>query len=100
MKILKVSTDLEITAHEFPDGDYYDQNRALRGLIGDDCELYQTVYPHRLYTQLHHSNRPSRIPGKSVNRAFSLRFPVCQAIHLAQPWQQKQEADCAGIRHK
>ncbi len=66
MKILKVSTDMEISAHEFPEGDYYDQNRALRALIGDDCELYQMVYPHRLYTQLHHSNKASRIPGESV----------------------------------
>lgn len=66
MKIIKVSTDMEISVHEFPEGDHYNQNMALRSLIGNDCELYQMVYPHRLYTQLHHSYTPSRIPGESV----------------------------------
>lgn len=52
MKIIKISTDNEISVHNFPAGDYGEQNRALRELIGSDCDLYQHVMPPRLYTEL------------------------------------------------
>lgn len=32
MKIIKISTDLEMTIHEFPTGSYGEQNDYLRGL--------------------------------------------------------------------
>ena len=35
MKLIKISTDLEMTVHEFPDGSYEQQNEFLCGL--KDC---------------------------------------------------------------
>jgi len=66
MKIIRVSTDMKVSVHEFPEGDHNSQNKALRSLIGDDCELYQMVFPRRLYTRLHHVYTPNRIPGRAV----------------------------------
>ena len=67
MKIIRVSTDLEITVHDFPTGTTAEQNQAIRELIGNDCRLYEHVMPDRLYTVLKMSNRVSEVPGKCVS---------------------------------
>ena len=36
MNLIKISTDLELTVHEFPSGGYAKENRFLRELIGND----------------------------------------------------------------
>lgn len=67
MKIIRVSTELEITEHDFPTGTTAEQNRVLRELIGNDCRIYEHVMPERLYTMLKMSNRVSEVPGKCVS---------------------------------
>ena len=48
-KMVRVSTDLQVTIHDYPEGSYQIQNKALRKLIGNDCDLYESVSPKRLY---------------------------------------------------
>lgn len=67
MKLIKISTDLELSVHEFPDGTHEEQNQFLRGLIGNNCRIYEHVMPDRLYTELHMFDRPSKIPGQCVS---------------------------------
>ena len=67
MKLIKISTDLELSVHEFPDGIHEEQNQFLRELIGNDCRIYEHVMPDRLYTELHMFDRPSKIPGQCVS---------------------------------
>lgn len=50
-KLIRISTDLEMTVHEFPEGTYSEQNKVLRELIGNHCDLYESVRPRRLYTE-------------------------------------------------
>lgn len=66
MKLIKISTELELTVHEFPEGTYEQQNKFLRGLIGNGCNIYEHVMPIRLYRDLHMKNRPTNIPGQCV----------------------------------
>lgn len=51
MKIIKISTDNELTAYEFPSGTDRQQNKFLRELIGNGCDIYECVMPKRLYTE-------------------------------------------------
>ena len=44
-KIIKVSTDLEVTVHDFPQGNMGEQNRALYELIGNGCDMIEHVMP-------------------------------------------------------
>lgn len=67
MKIIKISTDLKLTIHEFPVGSYQKQNQILRGLIGNHCELYEHVKPRRLYTELQMKNSVTNIAGQCVS---------------------------------
>lgn len=67
MKLIKISTDLELTVHEFPSGTYLEQNTFLRNLIGNGCDLYERVMPGRLYTELKMKSRPTKIPGQCVS---------------------------------
>lgn len=67
MKLIKISTDLELSVHEFPDGTHEEQNQFLRELIGNKCSIYEHVMPDRLYTELHMFNHPSKIPGQCVS---------------------------------
>lgn len=67
MKLIKISTDLEMSIHDFPDGNHRKQNEVLRELIGNGCELYEHVMPRRLYTELHQKDRPTKIPGQCVS---------------------------------
>ncbi len=68
MKIIRISTDLELTTHEFPEGKTIcEQNKVLRGLIGPGCSIYEHVMPKRLYKVLGGSNRVTKRPGDCVN---------------------------------
>lgn len=67
MKLIKISTDLELTVHDFPSGTHTEQNNELRRLIGNNCNLYEHVMPERLYTDLKMKNSPSKIPGQCVS---------------------------------
>lgn len=67
MKLIKISTDLELSVHEFPGGTYEEQNQFLRELIGNGCDIYEHVMPDRLYTDLHMFDHPSKIPGQCVS---------------------------------
>lgn len=51
-KLVRVSTDLQVTIHDYPEGSYQMQNKALRKLIGKDCDLYESVSPKRLYSKV------------------------------------------------
>ena len=54
-KIIKVSTDLEVTVHDFPQGTIRERNRQLCELIGNGCEMIEHVMPRRLYNELSHT---------------------------------------------
>lgn len=66
MKIIRISTDLELTVHDFPDGTYKQQHKELCGLIGNYCDIYECVEPRRLYTELHMQNEPVTTDGQCV----------------------------------
>lgn len=51
-KLVRVSTDLEVTIHDYPEGSYQMQNKVLKKLIGKDCDLYESVRPKRLYSKV------------------------------------------------
>lgn len=57
MQIIRISTDNEISAHEFPEGSYSKQSQILRELIGPKCELYEHIMPKRLYTEFGGSDK-------------------------------------------
>lgn len=67
MKIIKISTDLELTVHEFPSGSYEEQNKFLWELIGNYCNIYEHIMPRRLYTELGMKNHPTKKPGQCVS---------------------------------
>ncbi len=67
MKIIKISTNLELTVHEFPTGTYEQQNKFLRGLIGNYCDIYEHVMPARLYIELHMRKQATKIAGQCVS---------------------------------
>ena len=68
MKIIKITTDNEITVHEYPEGSScLEENMVLRELIGTSCDSYEHVMPKRLYQNLGGSNRVCDIPGNCVN---------------------------------
>ncbi len=67
MKIIRITTDNEISIHEFPYGSYEEQNRILRSLIGPHCEIYEHVMPKRLYSSMGGSNRIGTEEGNCVS---------------------------------
>ncbi len=67
MNLIKISTDLELSVHEFPGGSHEEQNQFLQELIGNNCSIYEHVMPDRLYTELHMFDHPSKIPGQCVS---------------------------------
>ena len=68
MNIIRISTELLLTVHEFPEEKTScEQNKVLRGLIGRDCSMYEHVMPKRLYKVLGGSNRVTNKPGNCVN---------------------------------
>ena len=52
MKMIKITTENQISVHDFPEGSFGEQNQALRNHIGPKCELYEHVMPKRLYSEL------------------------------------------------
>jgi hypothetical protein len=54
-KIIKVSMDMEVTVHDFPQGTIRERNRQLCELIGNGCEMIEHVMPRRLYNELWHT---------------------------------------------
>lgn len=67
MKLIKISTDLELSVHEFPSGSYKEQNQFLRELIGNGCDKYEHVMPVRLYTDLRMVRHPTKADGQCVS---------------------------------
>ncbi|MCM1179953.1 MAG: hypothetical protein NC347_06835 [Clostridium sp.] len=67
MKLIKISTDMELTVHDFPEGDCVQQNEVLRGLIGNHCNNYEHVMPRRLYKDLGMKDHPTKIQGQCVS---------------------------------
>lgn len=67
MKMIKITTDLKMTIHEFPSGNWNKQNKEIRELIGNNCGLYEHVMPVRLYRELHHKNHPTKTAGQCVS---------------------------------
>ena len=51
MNLIKISTDLELSVHEFPTGTHEEQNNKLRELIGNDCRLHQMDHPTKVKGQ-------------------------------------------------
>lgn len=66
MKFIKVSTDLELTLHEWPEGTYKQQNKFLCSLIGNGCSIYERVMPKRLYSELGMMDQVTEISGRCV----------------------------------
>lgn len=54
-KIIRVSADNEVTAHEFPTGTLGRQRGELCRLIGNGCDTLEVVHPKRLYRELGHA---------------------------------------------
>lgn len=67
MKLIRISTDLELSVHEFPEGNHDEQNNKLCELIGNECSIYEHVMPNRLYAELHHMNHPTKVRGQCVS---------------------------------
>lgn len=67
MKIIRITTNYEISDHEFPDGSYTEQNEFLCNLIGPQCELYEHVMPNRLYNDLGGSNKVGKEKGNCIS---------------------------------
>lgn len=67
MKLIMITTDMQLSVHEFPGGSYEEQNRFLRDLIGNGCSTYEHVMPRRLYSELHMLNSPTYVPGQCVS---------------------------------
>lgn len=63
MKMIKITTENQISVHDFPEGNFGEQNQVLRNHIGPKCELYEHVMPKRLYSEL----RGSRQRGNCVS---------------------------------
>lgn len=67
MKIIKISTELEMTIHDFPEGTMREQNKVLYELIGNGCDIVEHVMPKRLYTMLKMPSTPTKTPGECVS---------------------------------
>lgn len=67
MKLIKITIDNEISVHEFPKGNYSEQNEALSNLIGPKCRLVEHVMPNRLYKVLGGSNKVENIEVNCVS---------------------------------
>lgn len=67
MKILKLTTDNNITVHDYPKGNYKEQNAVLSELIGNGCELVEEVRPKRLYEKLKFNFKATEKEGESIS---------------------------------
>ena len=66
-KIIKVSMDLKVTVHDFPEGTMQEQHKQLCSLIGNGCCTIENVKPKRLYLELGHSTRPLYKDSKCIS---------------------------------
>lgn len=73
-KIIKVSTDLKITVHDFPEGTLYDQSEQLCELIGNGCDMIENVMPRRLYRELGHTTHVTSKDSKCVSMLVDEEF--------------------------
>nr|WP_297884081.1 hypothetical protein [uncultured Blautia sp.] len=67
MKIIKISTELKMSEHEFPEGTTREQNKFLYTLIGNGCDIVEHVMPKRLYTELKMPSTPTKRSGECVS---------------------------------
>lgn len=67
MNLIKISTDMQLSIHEFPSGGYMEENHFLRELIGNKCDIYEHIMPRRLYSELKMKDRPTKIAGQCVS---------------------------------
>lgn len=67
MKIIRITTDNEITTHEFPQGSISTVNKELYSLIGPHCDLMEHIMPKRLYQVLGASNKPNKELGSCTS---------------------------------
>lgn len=74
MKLIKITTDNEISVHEFPEGNYSEQNEALADLIGPKCRLCEHVMPNRLYKELGGSNKVGKVKWSCVSMLVDEEF--------------------------
>lgn len=74
MKLIRITTDLKISTHDFPTGTYSKQNAVLRELIGNGCGTIEHVRPMRLYEELGCSTRITRAPSKAVSMLVDEEF--------------------------
>lgn len=51
-KIIRITTDNEVSVREFPTGNYAERQKTLCSLIGGMCEIAERVKPKRLYREL------------------------------------------------
>lgn len=73
-KIIKVSMNLEVTVHDFPDGTLTEQNRRLYELIGGGCDMIENVMPKRLYRELGHTTTVLKENSKCVSMLVDEEF--------------------------
>lgn len=66
MKIIKISTENKVSAHEYPKGTSREESNALIKLIGGKCRYYDRLTPKRLYTEFGCVYRPTKTAGESV----------------------------------
>ena len=66
MKLIRITTDNEISVHEFPDGSQAEQNETLCKLVGDNCEFLEHVMPVNLYKELGASHCAQKEKGMAV----------------------------------
>lgn len=67
MKIIRVSTENEVTVHDYPEGSFSQQNAVLTELIGNECEMFEGVRAKRLYERLGFPFLPAMNEGESVS---------------------------------
>lgn len=66
-KIIKITTGNEVLACDFPDGmSSSEANNHIYSLIGNGCDIYQTVYLDRLYEDFYATKEITDVPGEAV----------------------------------
>jgi len=67
MKIIRISTEAEVSLHDFPEGDYSEQRKYLCSLIDEKCDTIEHVMPRRLYSALGASPFPTHRKGECAS---------------------------------
>lgn len=95
-KLIKIDVDMNITVHDFPDGSISEQNKALRDLIGNGCDIVEPVMPRRLYTELGHAAEVKRKDSKRVIMLVDEEFLLKNGLHANQIGSYLYETDKHG----